>query len=69
MVALGKSNVAIMAESTFFEDIKTGKKSNQSRYFKAKVLTNHNISEQINQTIQESISEKHPFYKQVYIIY
>lgn len=55
--AVGKSNVAIMAESTVLEDIETGKKSNHCRYFKAKVLTNHK-SEQINKTIQESISEK-----------
>jgi hypothetical protein len=53
----GKSSVAIMAESTVIEDIETGEKSNQCRYFKAKVLTDHS-SEQINQTIQESISEK-----------
>jgi len=55
--AVGKSNVAIMAESTVLEDIETGEKSNHCRYFKAKVLTDH-TSEQINQTIQESISEK-----------
>jgi hypothetical protein len=55
--AVGKSNVAIMAESTVLEDIETGVKSNQCRYFKAKVLTDHS-SEMINQTIQESISEK-----------
>ena len=55
--AVGKSNVAIMAESTVLEDIETSKKSNQCRYFKAKVLTDH-TSELINETIQESISEK-----------
>ena len=55
--AVGKSNVAIMAESTVLEDIETGEKSNHCRYFKAKVLKDH-TSEQINQTIQESISEK-----------
>ena len=55
--AVGKSNVAIMAESTVLEDIETGEKSNHCRYFKAMVLTDH-TSEQINQTIQESISEK-----------
>ncbi len=64
--AVGKSNVAIMADpsqseqakqSTVLEDIETGEKSNHCRYFKAKVLTDH-TSEQINQTIQESISEK-----------
>jgi hypothetical protein len=40
-----------MAESTVLEDIETGKKSNQCRYFKAKVLTDH-TSELINETIQ-----------------
>jgi hypothetical protein len=55
--AVGKINTAIMAESTILEDIETGKKSNQCRYFKAKVLTDH-TSEQINKTIKESISEK-----------
>jgi len=55
--AVGKENVAIMAESTVLEDIVTGEKSNRCRCFKAKVLTDH-TSEQINQTIQESISEK-----------
>lgn len=37
----GKSNVAVMAESTVLEDIETGIKSNHFRYFKAKVLTDH----------------------------
>ena len=62
--AVGKSNVAIMADpseselakqSTVLEDIETGERSNHCSYFKAKVLTDH-TSEQINQTIQESIS-------------
>jgi hypothetical protein len=53
--AVGKSNVAIMAESTVLENIETGEKSNHCRYFKAKVLIDYK-SEQINQTIQESIS-------------
>ena len=35
--AVGKSNVAILAESTPLEDPETGKKSRQCRYFKAKV--------------------------------
>lgn len=55
--AVGKENVAIMAESTVLEDVENGKKSSQCRYFKAKVLTDH-TAEQINQTIQESIDEK-----------
>ena len=55
--AVGKQNVAILAESTPLEDIETGKVSNQCRYFKAKVLTSHSATE-INGTIKESISEK-----------
>lgn len=55
--AVGKSNVAIIAESTPLEDIETGEKSSHCRYFKAKVLTDH-TAEQINGTIQESIAEK-----------
>lgn len=55
--AVGKSNVAITAESTPLEDIETGEKSSHCRYFKAKVLTDH-CAEQINETIKESISEK-----------
>ena len=55
--AAGKSNVAVMAESTPLEDPETGKHSRQCRYFKAKVLTDHKADE-INQTVQESIDEK-----------
>lgn len=55
--AVGKRNVAIMAESTPLEDIETGKTSRQCRYFKAKVLTDHKAN-QINDTIEESIDEK-----------
>lgn len=55
--AVGKSNVAITAESTPLEDIETGEKSSHCRYFKAKVLTDH-TAEQINETVLESISEK-----------
>ena len=54
--AVGKSNVAIIAESIPLEEIETGKKSNQYRYFKAKVLTDH-TAELINETVKESISE------------
>lgn len=50
-------NVAVMAESTPLEDIETGKKSKQCRYFKMKVLESHN-SEEINQVIKENINEK-----------
>lgn len=55
--AAGKQNVAIMAESTPLEEIKTGKKSRQAGYFKAKVLTSHAAGE-INQTLRESIDDK-----------
>tara|TARA_R110002050_G_scaffold296272_1_gene456046 strand:- start:4336 stop:4758 length:423 start_codon:yes stop_codon:yes gene_type:complete len=34
-----------MAESTVLEDIETGKVERQSRYFKAKVLENHNADD------------------------
>jgi transposase-like protein len=54
--AVGKQEAAIMAESTVLEDIETGEKSSQCRYFKAKVLDDHS-AELINETIQESISE------------
>jgi transposase-like protein len=54
--AVGKSNVAIMAESTPLEDIETGEKSSHCRYFKAKVLSDHS-KEEINETIKESLDE------------
>lgn len=55
--AAGKQNVAVMAESTQLEDPKTGKKSSQVRYFKAKVLQTHQ-SKEINETIERSLDEK-----------
>lgn len=55
--AAGKSNVAIMAESAQLEDIATGKKTSQCRYFKAKVLSSHTADE-INETVKESFDEK-----------
>lgn len=55
--AVGKKNVAIMAESTVLEDTETGKTERQCRYFKAKVLDSH-IAKDINETVQESIAEK-----------
>lgn len=54
--AAGKSNVAIMAESTQLEDIDTGEKSSQCRYFKAKVLETH-LAEEITDTVKESFDE------------
>lgn len=53
----GKSNVAVMAESAQLEDIESGRKSSQSRYFKAKVLSSDNASE-TSETIKESCDEK-----------
>jgi transposase-like protein len=54
--AAGKSNVAIMAESAQLEDIETGKKTSQCRYFKAKVLDSH-AAEEIGQTVAGSFDE------------
>ena len=55
--ALGKCNVAIMAESTPLEDIHTEETSKQCIYFKAKVLDNHK-KEQVNHIISDSIGEQ-----------
>lgn len=55
--AAGKKNVAIMAESTQLENVQTGEKTSQCRYFKAKVLDTHNADE-INETAKESFDEK-----------
>ena len=55
--AVGKQNVAIMAESIPLEDIETGKKEKQVRFFKAKVLDGHD-GEEINETIKESINNQ-----------
>lgn len=55
--AVGQKNVAIMAESIPLENLETGKTEKQVRYFKAKVLDGHG-SEEIDQTIQESIDNQ-----------
>ncbi|WP_298947370.1 IS1595 family transposase [uncultured Polaribacter sp.] len=55
--AAGKRNVAVMAESTPLEDVDSGNKSNQVRYFKAKVLNTH-LADEINETIQEELDNK-----------
>jgi len=55
--AVGKSNVDVMAESTPLENIETGDISNQCRYFKAKVLSNHEM-EEINETVIDLLDEK-----------
>ena len=52
-----KANVVVMAESTVLEDINTGKKERQCRYFKAKVLDNHQ-AEEIDETIKQSIDDE-----------
>ncbi len=52
-----KANVVVMAESTVLEDINTGKKERQCRYFKAKVLDNHQ-AEDIDETIKQSIDDE-----------
>ena len=54
--AAGKRNVAVMAESTQLEDVETGKKSSQCRYFKAKVLDSH-LSSEIDDVVKDSFSE------------
>ena len=51
-----KANVMIMAESTVLEDVETGKKERQCRYFKAKVLDNH-LAEKTDETIKQAIDE------------
>lgn len=55
--AAGKSNVAVMAESTVLENPETGKKSNHIRYFKAKVLETHK-SEEVDTTIKNNLDDK-----------
>lgn len=55
--AVGKKNVAIMAESVPLEDEKTGEKSKSCRYFKAKVMDDHS-KEGINSLVERSIDEK-----------
>ena len=54
--AVGKQNVAVIAESTPLEDIDTGKKSKSCRYFKAIVLEDHK-AEGINDMVQKTIAE------------
>ena len=54
--AVGKQNVAVIAESTPLEDIDTGKKSKSCRYFKAIVLEDH-TAEGINDMVKKTIAE------------
>ena len=55
--AAGKKNVVVMAESTPVENLETGEKNKQVRYFKAKVLDTHSAQE-INQTVDENLDDK-----------
>lgn len=50
-------NVAVMAESTPLENVETGEKSSQCRYFKMKVLLNHK-AESIDNIIEDNFAEK-----------
>jgi len=51
-----QSNVAVMAESVALEDLNTGKKSKQCRYFKMKVLETHK-KEEINTLVDGNFQE------------
>ena len=55
--AADKQNVAIMAESTPLEDLETGEKDRHCRYFKAKVLKNHN-AETVDGVLQKSLDQQ-----------
>ena len=52
-----KQNVAIMAESIPLEDPETGKKEKHCRYFKMKVLENHQ-SEEVDKVVKENIDSQ-----------
>jgi transposase-like protein len=52
-----QQNVAVMAESTYLEDIETAKVSKHCRYFKMKVLDNHK-SDSIQQAVKANIDEQ-----------
>jgi len=52
-----QSNVAVIAESTALEDIETGKQSRHCRYFKMKVLENHQ-ADTIDNIVRQNIAEK-----------
>jgi hypothetical protein len=51
-----QQNVLVMAESAALEDLETGKKSKSCRYFKMKVLDNHNAVA-INEAVKRDIKE------------
>ena len=52
-----KSNVMIMAESTVLEDLDTGKAERQCRYFKAKVLEDHQ-ADGTDETLKNAIANE-----------
>lgn len=52
-----KQNVSVMAESTPLEDIESGEKDSQCRYFKMKVLTGHD-SDVVEEAVRKSIAER-----------
>lgn len=52
-----QQNVAVLAESTYLEDVNTKTISKSCRYFKMKVLNSHK-KDAINETIQSSIDER-----------
>ena len=52
-----QQNVAVTAESTYLEDIETGKISKHCRYFKMKVLKNQN-SEGVDSEVQKSLDNE-----------
>jgi hypothetical protein len=58
--AAGKQNVAIMKAWTSLEYIEKRETSNECRYYKAKVLSNHK-SEEINESVKEMIDDKSIF--------
>jgi hypothetical protein len=52
-----QQNVAVAAESVPLEDVETGKKVKQCRYFKMKVLDGHS-SDEVNEFIEKNIAEE-----------
>lgn len=52
-----QQNVAVMSESTYLEDIESGKVSKHCRFFKLKVLNSHD-SESVNVEVEKSIDSE-----------
>jgi hypothetical protein len=52
-----QAQVAVMAESTPLEDIETGVRSRQCRYFKMKVIEDHN-SDTLTELVKENFNQK-----------